>query len=215
MRAQEAQKVPEGQAHREHYRHLDLFACRNETVPRTIKEISALTTVSEKEIGKCFQKMEKMEKNAAIEATDLLPRFCFHLGLSNDILRATTSLCVVIKNLGIAASKTPNTVAAAAIYLVTQISNNPKSPKVCGVHQRFLCCLLYRCLFLLSCFLEVARVAGVVTKMTLKNTYKDLYEKGKELVPDNFAVNPKSADKKEKEKGPENFVDLYEQLPEP
>jgi len=51
--------------------------------------------------------------------------------------------------------------------------------------------------------------------MTLKNTYKDLYEKGKELVPDNFAVNPKSADKKEKEKGPENFVDLYEQLPEP
>ena len=102
-----------------------------------MKEISALTTVSEKEIGKCFQKMEKMEKNAAIEATDLLPRFCFHLGLSNDILRAATSLCVEIKNLGIAASKTPRTVAAAAIYSVTQISNNPKSPKVCGVHQRF------------------------------------------------------------------------------
>jgi len=26
--------------------------------------------------------------------------------------------------------------------------------------------------------------------MTLKNTYKDLYEKGKELVPDNFADLP-------------------------
>jgi len=142
VRAQEAQKVPEGQAHREHYRHLDLFACRNETVPRTIKEISALTTVSEKEIGKCFQKMEKMEKNA----TDLLPRFCFHLGLSNDILRATTSLCVEIKNLGIVASKTPRTVAAAAIYLVTQISNNPKSPKGmrCPSNVFFFCvCVLF------------------------------------------------------------------------
>ena len=189
-------------------------ACRIENVPRTMKEICALTTVSKKEIGKCLTKMteNKTEAVAAIEARGLLPRFCSHLGLSNDILRATTSLCVVIKNLGIAASKTPNTVAAAAIYLVTQISNNPKSPKGMWCPSMIFVYVVPMPFPLPSCFLEVATIAGVA-EVTLKNAYKDLYEKRMELVPDNFAVNPKSADKKEK--GPENFVDLYKQLPEP
>jgi len=107
------------------------IACRIENVPRTMKEICALTTVSKKEIGKCVRKMSenKTETFAVIEAKDFLPRFCSHLSLSNDILRATVALCDVVKTLGIAASKSPISVAAAAIYLVTQLSNNPKPPK--------------------------------------------------------------------------------------
>jgi len=67
-------------------------------------------------------------------------------------------------------------------------------------------------LFLSPHFLEVATVVGVA-EVTIKNAYKDLYERRQQLVPNNFPVNPKSSDKKDK--GTENWVDLYKQLPEP
>lgn len=96
-----------------------------------MKEVCALTMVSKREIGKCVRKMTtaQTEQMAVISSKDFLARFCSHLHLSMQVERATFALCETIKELGIAASKSPISVVAAAIYLMTQLSDNPKMSK--------------------------------------------------------------------------------------
>lgn len=58
------------------------LACRQEGVPRTFKEICAVSKISKKEIGRCF----KLTLNALATSVDLITtadfmsRFCANLG---------------------------------------------------------------------------------------------------------------------------------------
>lgn len=59
------------------------IACRQEGVPRTFKEICAISKISKKEIGRCF----KLTLNALATSVDLITtadfmsRFCANLGI--------------------------------------------------------------------------------------------------------------------------------------
>ena len=80
------------------------LACRQEEVPRTFKEIVAVSNHNKKEIGRVFMKIKnKLEiilktPNAnndrleIIESSDFISRFCGNLQLSREIQRAATTI---------------------------------------------------------------------------------------------------------------------------
>merc|ERR1712083_1127514 len=70
------------------------IACRQEGVPRTFKEIVAVSTVSKKEIGRCFKLILKAHDTSVeiITTGDFMNRFCGTLGLARDIQRAATTI---------------------------------------------------------------------------------------------------------------------------
>eukprot|EP01111_Echinosteliopsis_oligospora_P004810 TRINITY_DN1788_c0_g1_i1.p1 TRINITY_DN1788_c0_g1~~TRINITY_DN1788_c0_g1_i1.p1 ORF type:complete len:323 (-),score=84.52 TRINITY_DN1788_c0_g1_i1:18-986(-) len=136
------------------------IACRLEKVPRTFKEIGALTKVSKKDIGRCYKFMLKtLEKNlATISTEDFMNRFCSNLELAADVTKTATYVSKQAMNLGIVAGKSPISVAAAGIYLVSQLSSTKKTQKAIG------------------------DVAGV-SEVTIRNAYKDLYPYRLQLLP--------------------------------
>jgi transcription initiation factor TFIIB len=136
------------------------MACRIENVPRTMKEICALTTVSKRDIGKCVRKMSETnkEKIGVIKANDFVARFCSNLDLGMKVQKAALLLIEKAKEKSLVASKSPVSIAAAAIFMVSQLSDTPKSQK------------------------DVAVVAGVA-EPTINNAYKDFYQFRQEIVP--------------------------------
>ena len=64
------------------------IACRQEGVPRTFKEICAVSKISKKEIGRCFKLTLKALKTSVelITTADFMSRFCANLGEYNLFL---------------------------------------------------------------------------------------------------------------------------------
>lgn len=58
------------------------IACRQEGVPRTFKEICAVSKISKKEIGRCFKLTLKALETSVdlITTADFMCRFCANLG---------------------------------------------------------------------------------------------------------------------------------------
>lgn len=58
------------------------IACRQEGVPRTFKEICAVSKISKKEIGRCFKLTLKALETSVdlITTADFMSRFCANLG---------------------------------------------------------------------------------------------------------------------------------------
>lgn len=102
------------------------IACRQEKVPRTFMEICAISKTSKKEIGRCFKlilKALKMESSVDLVTTgDFMSRFCSTLGFSNSVQRAATHIAKTAVDLDIVAGRSPISVAAAAIYMASQVS---------------------------------------------------------------------------------------------
>lgn len=140
------------------------IACRQEGVPRTFKEIVAVSTVSKKEIGRCFKliiKAHDTPKMDAITSTDFMNRFCGTLGLARDVQRAATTIAKRAVDLDLVPGRSPITVAAAAIYMACQASSDKKSQR------------------------EISEIAGVA-EVTIKQSYKLMRERAGELFPENF-----------------------------
>ena len=70
------------------------IACRQEGVPRTFKEIVAVSTVSKKEIGRCFKLILKAHDTSVelITTGDFMSRFCGTLSLPRTVQRAATTI---------------------------------------------------------------------------------------------------------------------------
>ncbi|KAK7580617.1 hypothetical protein V9T40_001246 [Parthenolecanium corni] len=110
------------------------IACRQEGVPRTFKEICAVSKISKKEIGRCFKLILKaLETNVdLIKSGDFMSRFCSNLGMSNAVQRAATHIARKAAEMDIVAGKSPISVAAAAIYMASQASEDKKNQKEIG-----------------------------------------------------------------------------------
>ncbi|XP_067119313.1 transcription initiation factor IIB-like, partial [Centruroides vittatus] len=70
------------------------MACRQEGVPRTFKEICAVSKVSKKTIGCCFKLiMKALETSVDFTTTDdFMSRFCSNLGLPASVQRTATHI---------------------------------------------------------------------------------------------------------------------------
>ena len=139
------------------------IACRQEGVPRTFKEIVAVSTVSKKDIGRCFQLILKFhETNVDIIKTgDFMNRFCGNLYLPRNVQRAAQHIANTAQELDIVSGRSPISVAAAAIYMASQASEDKKSPK------------------------EIADIAGV-GESTIRQSYKLMLPRAAELFPNDF-----------------------------
>ncbi|XP_055343012.1 transcription initiation factor IIB-like [Paramacrobiotus metropolitanus] len=127
------------------------IACRKEGVPRTFKEICAISRVSKKEIGRCF-KLILSTVGASVELVttgDLMPRFCANLALPSPVQRAATHIARKARDLDLVPGRSPVSVAAAAIFLACAASKSTKSSK------------------------EIGEITGVA-ESTIRQTYKHL-----------------------------------------
>lgn len=63
------------------------IACRQEGVPRTFKEICAVSKISKKEIGRCFKLTLKALETSVdlITTADFMCRFCANLGTLENV----------------------------------------------------------------------------------------------------------------------------------
>ncbi|KAG4441214.1 hypothetical protein IFR05_003332 [Cadophora sp. M221] len=160
------------------------IACRQCGVPRTFREIYALTKVSKKDIGRTFKVLEKFFANdsedkakavqndtyqttSSTNAAELCVRYCSQLGLSRQsFVKVSQGLAEKMSTVGDLAGRSPLSVAAACIYMASYLLGRPKTPK------------------------EISAVAGV-SDGTIRTAYKYLYQERERLIEPEWIANGK------------------------
>jgi len=139
------------------------IACRQESVPRTFKEICAISKVSKREIGRCFKLiLKKMEKSVSvITSEDFMTRFCSSLELPKYVQVASTFIAKKAVEMDLVGGRSPISLAAAAIYMASQASKERKTAR------------------------EIGEIAGVA-EATIRQSYRQMYPRAKDLFPPNF-----------------------------
>jgi len=139
------------------------IACRQEGVPRTFKEIVAVSTVSKKEIGRCFKLILKAHDTSVdlITTGDFMSRFCGTLSMSREVQKGATYIAKKAVDLDIVPGRSPISVAAAAIYMASQASDDKRTQR------------------------EIADIAGVAD-VTIRQSYKLMLPRATELFPTDF-----------------------------
>ncbi|KAM9280020.1 transcription initiation factor IIB isoform 2-T3 [Cariama cristata] len=117
------------------------IACRQEGVPRTFKEICAVSRISKKEIGRCFKLILKALETSVdlITTGDFMSRFCSNLGLPKQVQMAATHIARKAVELDLVPGRSPISVAAAAIYMASQASAEKRTQKVLCASDLLLC----------------------------------------------------------------------------
>ncbi|MFC7155167.1 transcription initiation factor IIB family protein [Halomarina halobia] len=128
-------------------------ACRKEGIPRSLEEVSEVSRVERKEIGRTYRyisqslglEMEPVDPQAYVS------RFCSELDLSEEVRAKTNEIIEVTTEKGLLSGKSPTGYAAAAIYAASLLCNEKKTQR------------------------EVAAVAQV-TEVTIRNRYQEQIE---------------------------------------
>ena len=105
------------------------MACRQECVPRTFKEIFAVSTVSKKEIGRAYKQISRVVVER-VTPDDLVNRFCSKLGLTCQVRREVAELTV--KN---AETGRPLSWVVAAVINLTSGKSQREIKEVTGVSE--------------------------------------------------------------------------------
>ncbi|CAA0813224.1 Transcription initiation factor IIB-2 [Striga hermonthica] len=146
------------------------IACRQEDKPRTMKEICTVANgATKKEIGRAKEfivKQLELEMGQSVEmgtihAADFLRRFCSHLGMTNQAVKAAQEAVQTSEELDI--RRSPISIAAAIIYIITQLSDDKKLLK------------------------DISLATGVA-EGTIRNSYKDIYPLASKVVPSWYAT---------------------------
>jgi len=132
------------------------ITCRQYGIPRTLKEIAAVSRMPLKKIRRAYIfLLHKLEiKLAPADPVCYIPRFCSELGLSDVIRERAIKIVCEDKETIAAKGWTPTGTAAAAIYLASLLSGESVEGK------------------------DMAKVAGT-TPVTIQNRYKELAKKSK------------------------------------
>ncbi|WP_394357518.1 transcription initiation factor IIB [Methanobrevibacter sp.] len=129
-------------------------SCRRCNIPRTLDEISEVSNVSKKQIGKNhrFLCRELGIKLKPTSPADYISRFGSKLGLSGETQAKAVEIINKANEKGLSSGRGPTGVAAAALYIAAVLLGERKTQS------------------------EIANVAGV-TEVTIRNRYKELSEK--------------------------------------
>lgn len=102
------------------------IACRKEGVPRTLKELCAVSKVPKKEISRFYRVSLKALKMPveAIAAGDFVSRFCSNLDLPSEVQEAASAIAETATDRDLVPGKSPLTISAAAIYMASQVGKN-------------------------------------------------------------------------------------------
>ncbi|KAH9386141.1 transcription initiation factor TFIIB [Nematocida major] len=137
------------------------IACRKAGFVRTFKEVSILTAVPKKEIGRCYKAIfPYIEKLGVVSTEDIVARFCSDLTLGIDVQKVAVVISRKASSIGCIAGKSPDSIAAAIIYLLTYLFPNQRSIQ------------------------KDIQIVTNVTDVTIKNTYKELLPYKHEIIPE-------------------------------
>lgn len=97
-------------------------AYRKNCVPRTFKEICAVSKASKRDIGKCYKVISKEIGEVIMHTSivDYIPRFVAHLNLPTKIENQAKQIIETIDKIGILLGRSPTTIAALAIYMALE-----------------------------------------------------------------------------------------------
>lgn len=134
------------------------IACRQHSQQRSFREIFKMTNVSKKEVGRTFKTLEsflqknqklnpgpKVAGNGAIldtnnfqtggttNAESLMPRACAKLKLETYVQLVAEECARKVTEHGVAAGRSPLSIAGACLYLVANLMGFPKTPKEIGL----------------------------------------------------------------------------------
>jgi len=125
--------------------------CRDYGIPRTLDEISELSGIEKKEIGRTYRFIshELGLRVPLIDPTHYIPRFATALKLSGGVQEKAIELLKKSISKGLISGRGPIGVAAAAVYIASAMVGERRTQK------------------------EVADVAGV-TEVTIRNRYREL-----------------------------------------
>lgn len=140
------------------------IACRANSATRSFKELSSISGTTAKDIAKCFKYMTKItdtpsqESLQHVDSADFVSRFCSRLDLPREVQRVATHIANIARDESITDGRSPISVAAAAIYMASQVSDTKKSQR------------------------EISGVAGCA-ESTIKQSYRLMLSRADELVP--------------------------------
>jgi len=125
-------------------------ACRKEGIPRSLEEISEVSRVNRKEIGRTYRyiSQELGLEMKPVDPKKYVPRFCSELSLSEEVQTKANEIIETTAEEGLLSGKSPTGYAAAAIYAASLLCNEKKTQR------------------------EVADVAQV-TEVTIRNRYQE------------------------------------------
>ncbi len=139
-------------------------ACRQENVVRAFKDISALTRVSKRDLGRCFKMLAPVleTRMTTVTAEAFVVRYCAYLRLETPVQRAAVHVAERISALGVAAGKSPTSIASAVVFMASHLF--PATPAVRKQPR------------------EISFVSGV-SEGTIRGTYRDLCAFKADLLP--------------------------------
>lgn len=137
------------------------IACRQENVVRAFKDISALTRVPKRDIGRCFKMLSPLLETTmkTVTGEDFVVRFCAFLNLGIEVQKVAVQVASACQNVGRLAGKSPISIAAATIFLVSNLVPNSKKP-----------------------IKDISTVSGV-SEGTIKQTYREIFSFNRQIVP--------------------------------
>jgi transcription initiation factor TFIIB len=137
--------------------------CRLENVARSLKEFAVVSQKSKTDIGKYLKIIQKKLKLSmdTVNASNYMTRFCSNLEIPTWVETGAGDVAKKATEMGVVAGKSPDTVAAAAIFLVCSLSDYKKSMK------------------------DISEVTGV-TETTIRNCLKDLEAYRSQLLSKRF-----------------------------
>ncbi|KAI4291565.1 transcription initiation factor TFIIB [Pancytospora philotis] len=136
------------------------IACKHEDASRTFKEISVITGVQKREIGRCYKIIAKeVDTKGMVPSADIVARFCSDLNLSLKMQRIATEISKRVQEIGVLTGRSPDSIAAAVIYFVAGLF-----PEIKDIKK------------------DIQYVTNV-TEVTIKNIYKDLLTNKTSIVP--------------------------------
>ncbi|MBI5065593.1 transcription initiation factor IIB [Candidatus Woesearchaeota archaeon] len=129
-------------------------ACRRHEVPRTLDELSEVSNIEKKEIGRTYRFVTR-ELGISIlpsNPADYIARFATSLALSPNTQTKAVEILEQAQREELTSGRGPTGIAAAALYVAALMNGEKRTQR------------------------EVADVAGV-TEVTIRNRYKELIEK--------------------------------------
>ncbi|KAI5149629.1 transcription initiation factor TFIIB [Enteropsectra breve] len=153
------------------------IACKLENASRTFKEISVITGVQKREIGRCYKLIaQEVDTKGMVPSADIVARFCSDLNLNLRVQSIAAQISHKIQEIGCLTGRSPDSIAAAVIYFVTMLY-----PDLRDVQR------------------DIQNVTNV-TEVTIKNTYKDLLAYKDEILPKEILdeMNAKNSSRKDR-----------------
>ena len=130
------------------------ISCRTHNVPRTLKEISSESRIGSTDLGRAYRFVARSLRLKLMftRPQDYISRFCSELKLSAKCQKNAMDLLEEFEREGLTSGKGPMGIAAAAIYLSSQMCNERRTQK------------------------DISRVS-CVTEVTLRNRSNEMIER--------------------------------------